>query len=879
MSSEHHSMHWKDSVRILRSDIIRGLGRREAKKRLSRWGLNRISKRKRPGLLQILLSQFSDLMVLTLLAATVVSAVMGEIIDAAVIAAIVILNAALGTAQEYKAEESLELLETYAPVYSWALRDGTEIEVSREEVVPGDIVILHSGTRVPADGRLIQSKSLQIEESALTGEAFPVAKDSEAILPREVSVSERKNMAYAGTFIARGSGMMIVTSTGMNTEMGKIAHLLQDAKSQETPLEVKLESLGKTLLIMCLGVCASLGLIGFLRGVPLHHMLLTAVSLGVAAIPEGLPATVTLCLTMGVQSMARNGAVVRKLEAIETLGSVTVICTDKTGTLTRNRMEIVEIGLPGEEGPETVFDATSRSNKPLAREILELGVLASDARHVLGHDSSPGEDPTEQAIVKRYLDSGFDLRALDNTYPRLQEKKFTPERRMMSVKVHTGAGEMVCVKGAPDTVIPLCVSQSYKSHEKSLSWQEREIWEDWVNEKASRGMRILAVARRRDGLLAYSKNQIKDYREDNLALIGCLVMADPLRPEAAASVEKCKIAGIRPVLITGDHLKTAESVAKDAHIMYQGQEGMTGANLDSIPESLLEQSVDRCHVFARVSPAHKLKIVRALKNQGHIVAMTGDGINDGPALKEAAVGVAMGLSGTDIARESSSIVLLDDDFSTIVKAIEEGRAIYDNIRKFIRYMLSCNLGEVITMTVTAILGFPMPLTPIQILWMNLVTDGLPALALSLDPPDPLIMKRPPRNPDEGIFAHGLYGMILRRGTYVGVATVLTFIESFRVWNLPTASTMAFATLITVQLVSAIDCRSETHSPLEIGIFSNIYLICACVLSWLMLFATVQIPFLGLLFDTVPLNWLQWLVVFIVSFMPDIFRLAYYTRIR
>ncbi len=876
MLNEFHSRVWKDAVSLLRSDVSRGLHAREARRRLSRWGPNRIIKRKRPGWLKLLFSQFTDPMVVTLLGATIISAVMGEIVDALVIAAIVLLNALLGMVQEYKAEESLESLQAYSPSVSCVLRNGVEVEVDREEVVPGDVALLWPGVRVPADGRLVSSNSLQLEESILTGEAFPVSKDSETVLPAATVLSERRNMVYSGTLVTRGNGAMIVTATGMNTEMGQIANLLQAAESQKTPLESKLESLSRALLVACLGVCVVLAAIGFFRGIPFHHMFLTAVSLAVAAIPEGLPATVTLCLAMGVQEMAGKGAVVRKLEAIETLGSVTVICTDKTGTLTRNQMQIVEIGVPGIQGIETVFeDFRSQRNRALVRQILEVGVLASDARHPPGDDSLGREDPTEQAIVARYIGVGYDPDVLDRQYPRIDGHGFTPERRMMSVRVNSREGPLICVKGATDTVIPLCVSQETGNQAVRLGRQELTAWEDWINQRAMRGMRLLAVAKRQER----AGTKAGPYKETRLALIGCLAMADPLRAEAAISVEKCKIAGIRPVLITGDHLKTAESIAREAHILSRDGEGMTGKSLDSIPESLLGTVVEQCNVFARVSPAHKLKIVRALKEQGHIVAMTGDGINDGPALKEAAVGVAMGKTGTDIARESSSMVLLDDNFATIVEAVEEGRAIYDNIRKFIRYMLSCNLGEVITMALALVLGLPMPLTPIQILWMNLVTDGLPALALSMDPPDPSIMTRPPRDPDEGLFAHGLYGLILKRGTYVGVATLLMFIEALRIWGLPTASTMAFATLITVQLVSAIDCRSEAHSPLEIGIFSNMYLTGACVLSWLMLLATVQIPALGLFFDTVPLSGVQWLAIFLVSVMPDVFRMAYHSRDR
>lgn len=876
MSYRFHSLTWQDAVKLLGSDASTGLHTREARRRLSRWGPNKIVKKAKPGWLKLLWSQFTDPMVVTLLGATAISAFMGEVVDALVISAIVLLNALLGMVQEYKAEESLKALEVYSPSVCCVLRNGATVEIHPETVVPGDIVLLWPGVRVPADGRLVASESLQLEESILTGEPFPVSKHSETVLPEATGLSERKNMVYSGTLVTRGSGVMVVTATGMRTEMGQIASLLQAAESQKTPLESRLESLSKALLASCLGICVALAAIGFFRGIPFHDMFLTAVSLAVAAIPEGLPATVTLCLAMGVQEMARKGAVVRKLEAIETLGSVTVICTDKTGTLTTNQMEVVEIGVPGAGGIETVFgDFRSHKNRTLAEHILEVAVLASDARHPPGDYADVMEDPTEQAIVAGYLSLGYDPATLDTQYPRIDTNPFTPESRMMSVMVDMPGGPLICVKGAPDTVIPLCAAQEARGRVLKVGVEETYAWEEWINARAARGMRILAVAKRQE----QRGRKAGPYKEDRLVLLGCLAMADPLRSEAASSVEKCRLAGIRTVLVTGDHLKTAESIARETHILPRDAQGVTGELLDSMPDSVLGTVVEGHNVFARVSPAHKLKIVRALKRQGHIVAMTGDGINDGPALKEAAVGVAMGRSGSDIARESSSIVLLDDNFATIVKAVEAGRAIYDNIRRFIRYMLSCNLGEVITVGFAVLLGLPMPLTPIQILMMNLVTDGLPALALSMDPPDTSIMKRPPRDPDESLFAGGLSRMILERGIYVGVATLLMFIEALRIWDLPTASTMAFATLVTVQLVSAIDCRSETHSPFEIGIFSNMYLIGACALSWLMLLATVQTPALGVLFDTVPLSAVQWLVIFLVSVIPDVFRIAYQSKSR
>jgi len=900
----YHAIPVVEVLRRFGVDRKTGLTEREARRRLKARGRNRIPKRKRKGFLSTFFSQFCDVMVLTLLGATLISAAMGEVLDALVIACIVALNAVLGTVQEFKAEGSLEILESYVSGYSTVIRDGREQPIEKDEVVPGDIMVLTPGSRVPADGRLIESKSLQIEEAALTGESLPSTKDSTLILSGSCPVSDRKNMVYAGTLVVRGQGLAVVTATGMKTEMGKVAGLLGTAQNQKTPLEKRLEQLGAVILAICLGVSASLGIIGVFRGIPFHDMFLSAVSLAVAAIPEGLPATVTLCLAIGVQRMAKNGAVVRKLESIETLGSVTVICTDKTGTLTKNKMEVIEIGLPcdvceineGDKRAETVAAQPKKKEKStMARdvrrqnqngivEILKVATLASDARHAPG--SQLGEDPTEQAIIAKAVDAGLDVSDLDYLFPRLGERGFTPERRMMSVKVKTKEGALICAKGAPDTIIPLCRTQLVGDQERPLGRKEVEGWERWVEERAAKGMRILAVAMRSQNqeetggsrsplkLKRHGMTEEEDYLEKDLVLLGCLAMADPLRKEAALSVQRCKIAGIRPVLVTGDHLRTAESVAREALILDKGERGMTGAELEKVPESGLGKAVDECRVFARVSPAHKLKIVRALKKLGHVVAMTGDGINDGPALKEAAVGVAMGLSGTDVARETSSIVLTDDNFATIVRAVEEGRAIYENIRKFIRYLLSCNLGEVFTMSMAVTLGLPLPLLPIQLLWMNLVTDGLPALALSVDPPDKDLMKRPPREPGESLFSHGLWVRILGRGLYIGAATFLVFAAVLRGGDTGLASTMAFATLVTAQLAAALDCRSETKSVAQLGIFSNAYLMFACLLSWLMLFATIQFAPLATLFHTVPLSGSQWALVFALSFLPDVARGAF-----
>lgn len=854
-----------------------GLSKRESAKRLAKTGPNKIARHRRPGALWAFFSQFADPMVLTLLIATAISVAMGELVDAGVILFIVTVNAAMGALQETKAERALEALEDYAPPRTTVIRGGKETEIDREKVVPGDIIVLSPGVRIAADGRLLLSRSLQVEEAALTGESMPVGKEALLTLPEHTPLSERKNMVYAGTLVTRGEGAAVVAATAMDTEMGRIALMVSTARGQKTPLEKRLESLGRTVLVVSAVACCALAAMGFLRGMPFHDVFLTGVSLAVAAVPEGLPAVVTLCFAVGVQRMARDGAVVRKLEAIETLGSVTVICADKTGTLTRNMMEVVSMALAG-HAARPVLELSQPWNdghKDLrALEILRVAVLASDARHPSGPGSPLGEDPTEQAIVACAAGAHLDAGKLDAQFPRLAERAFTSERRMMSAKVSAKEGMLVCAKGAPDTIIPKCTQKMVGDRVLMLGEKDREAWQAWVEEQANRGMRVLAVAKR---VLLGNSEDTETVPESFLTLIGCLAMADPLRAEAPQAVAQCKRAGIRPVLVTGDHLRTAESVARQVGILQPGESGMTGETLDRIREDRLAGAVDRCRVFARVSPAHKLKIVKHLKRAGHVVAMTGDGINDAPALKESAVGVSMGRTGTDVARESSSIILMDDNFSTIVKAVEEGRAIYDNLRKFIRYLLSCNLGEVITMMGAAILGLPLPLLPVQILMMNLVTDGLPALALGMDPPEQDLMKRPPRDPSEGLFSHGLMRKIILRGTYIGGITLVLFLSGLANHDVATACTLAYATLVTVQLVAAFDCRSETRPVLEVGLTSNMYLVGACLLSWLMLYATIQFPIFSSLFHTVRLSASQWIVIIFAAILPDASRYAFSSR--
>ncbi|HHW26434.1 MAG TPA: cation-translocating P-type ATPase [Firmicutes bacterium] len=869
MITHWHSVSPHDAARELASDPRRGLTAREAKRRLKQYGPNRIVRHKRPGAWSIFISQFKDPMVMTLLAATAVSSVMGEVIDAVVIAAIVVVNAALGTVQEYRAEKAIEALEDYAPPSAWVVRGGSTVEVERETVVPGDVLALWPGVRVPADARLIESSSLQVEEAALTGESLPVGKTAGVVLDSKTPLPDRKNMVFGGTLVTRGEGLALVVATGMDTEIGQIARMVQSTSEQKTPLEDRLASLGHVILLGSVAVCGAIAAIGIARGLPFRDMFLTGVSLAVAAVPEGLPAVVTLCLAMGVQRMARQGAVIRKLDAIETLGSVTVICSDKTGTLTRNQMAVAAIGIPG--GPGSVRELTPPWKDDEAREALKVAVLASDARHVTSEgDRTVGEDPTEQALVAAAMDAGIMVSQLDRDHPRLAEKPFSSERRAMSVKVAAREGALICAKGAPDRIIPACTGQVVGKNVLPIGPRDKEVWDRWVEDQAGKGMRVLAVAMKRQGAGTGA-----DYSENGLELLGCVSLADPVRPEAKTAVQECLRAGIRPVLVTGDHLRTAESVARQVGII-ENRDGraLTGQDLDSVSEKSVTSLLQETRVFARVSPSHKLKIVRALQSRGHVVAMTGDGVNDAPALKEAAVGIAMGRTGTDVAREASAMVLADDNFATIVKAVAEGRAIYDNIRKFIRYLFSCNLGEVLVMMGAVVLGLPVPLSPTQLLWVNLVTDGLPALALSMDPPERGIMQRPPRAPSEGLFARGLFRKIAARGVYIGCITLLLFVSGLSSGGPELACTMAFATLVCTQLVAAFDCRSETRSPAEVGLFSNLYLVGANLLSFLMLVATIQVPAGARLFGTVPLSFGQWVLVFAASVFPDVFRNAF-----
>ncbi|MBX5466306.1 MAG: cation-translocating P-type ATPase [Firmicutes bacterium] len=841
----------------VRTDPERGLSESEAERRLEEVGPNQLAEAPRVAWWRLFAEQFEDFMVLVLIAATAISFLLGEVGDAVTILAIVALNACLGFVQEYRAERSVETLRALTAPTARVLREGRVATVAASALVPGDVLELEAGDRVAADARLVAATFLAVEEAALTGESAPVEKRAEALVPEAAAVGDRHNMVFMGTTIRRGRGRAVVVATGMRTEMGAIAHLMQEAGHDQTPLQRRLEHLGRVLVGFSVGIVAAVAITGVLRGEPLYQMFLTGVSLAVAAIPEGLPAIVTVALALGVQRMIRAHAIVRRLPAVETLGCTTVICSDKTGTLTMNRMTVTELWSGGtlwslSEAP----DASLRHDLG-ARETLQGGGLCNNAQW--DPDTGEGEgDPTEVALIAAaYRALGPDWAGTSGR--RTLEIPFESDRRRMAVAVEgPGGAATAWVKGALDAVLPQC---------RAILWQGREVPLDPERVKAVlaaqdgmalRALRVLAVARR-----ALPSRMAPEDLEEQLVLCGLVGMIDPPRPEARRSVALAKRAGVRTVMITGDHPDTARAIARELGILEDGQDGqvVTGADLDQWSDTELVRRVRSVPVFARVAPPHKLRVVRALKVAGEVVAMTGDGVNDAPAVKEADIGVAMGRTGTDVTKEASAMILTDDNFATIVRAIQEGRAIYDNIRKFIRYLLSCNVGEVLVMFVAAFAGLPLPLLPIQILFVNLVTDGLPAMALGVDPPAPGVMDRPPRRPQESLFARGLGGKIAFRGALIGLSTVAVFVWALRGGQgLETARTMAMATLVLSQLFHVFDVRSEDRSFLEVGLFSNPWAVLAVLSSMAMLAAVIYLPGLAALFRTTPLSAAGWAVV-------------------
>ncbi|MDU2672023.1 MAG: calcium-translocating P-type ATPase, SERCA-type [Clostridium sp.] len=839
---------------IQEREFTRGLSTREAEKRQMSYGLNELKHNKKKSPFLIFLSQFNDFITWVLIGATIISGIMGDVADAITILIIVFVNAILGFIQEFKTEKSLEALQELAAPTCKVVRDGAIKVINSRELTIGDLVVLEAGDRIPADGNFVDCQNLMVDESLLTGESVGVSKDAEL----EVGKNGDKNrcIGFMGTIILKGRGLLLVDAIGMKTEMGKIANLLDNIEEEKSPLKIRLDSLGKILVAICLVICFIVTVLGIIRGNDIAEMFLLGVSLAVAAIPEGLAAIVTVALALGVNRMLKRNALVRKLPAVETLGCTSVICSDKTGTLTQNRMTVKEIlvngkihevdkGMPeNHEMLKKAFVYCNDTNYDYSKKDMEKALMG---------------DPTETALIKVFFKNAKDIKAFVSGGVRTFEIPFDSNRKMMSVIIQEHNKEVCYMKGAPERVLERCSGILENGKVKPLTAQKKKQIYNYIEAMSNRALRCIAAAYKDEGVV---KNNIV---ENDLIFLGVAGSIDPPRLEVRDAVLKCKMAGIKPVMITGDHKNTALAIAKSINICNSDDQALTGGELEKMSDKELVEKVAKVRVFARVSPNHKLRIVKAFKKTGNIVAMTGDGVNDAPAIKEADIGVAMGISGTDVTKEAAAMVLIDDNFATIVSAVEEGRIIYDNIRKFIRYLLSCNLGEVLTMFLASLFYLPNPLTPIQILFVNLATDGLPAIALGVDPADKDIMRQQPREKDESIFARGLWEKIVVRGCLIGVCTLLSFmVGRFYMLDLATCRTIALCTLVMSQLFHVFECRSERHSIFEIKLFTNPYLVGAVLISIVMICSILYIPFLGSIFNTVPLRFKEWSLVLFFS---------------
>lgn len=886
MERPWHALSSEEVLAALSVDPAHGLDPGEARRRLEAAGPNKLSESKPTSLISLFLGQFKNLVVLVLAAAAAVSAMLGEVVDAGTVVVIVLLNACLGCLQEYRAGRSLAALKEMTAPAAWVRRGRKEVQLGADGLVPGDIVLLKAGDRVPADARLLHATSLSVDESPLTGESFPVTKDAAWTGGPGTPLAERRNMVYMGTMVARGRAEAVVVATGMATQLGDVAAMIGRDVDDSTPLQRRLAQLGRGLVLACLAVVAAVVAAGIARGASVHEMFLVGTSLAVAAVPEGLPAVVTMALALGVQRMIRRHAIVRRLPAVETLGCATVICTDKTGTLTRSEMTVVkyiladrEIDVADGEGPEA-FRSADRPvdpGEPALRLALLAGSLCNDA--ALEPEERPGRaagkgkrfrvlgDATEGALLAAACKGGIDPQELARRNPRVAEIPFDSDRRRMSVVVEDRGALAAYVKGAPDVIVPRCARVQKGAGVEPLSAPERARLLREAERMAGRALRVLALAYRRVERAELQRGLRAESLEANLIFIGFACMMDPPRPEAARAIAKARRAGIATIMVTGDHPKTAEAIALE--LGFEPARAVTGDEIDAMDDGELAKILEERRVFARVLPRHKLRIVRALKARGHVVAMSGDGVNDAPAVKEADIGVAMGRAGTDVTREAASMVLADDNFATLVAAVQEGRGIYDNIRKFIRYLLACNTGEVLSMLAAALLGLPMPLLPAQILWVNLVTDGLPAIALGVDPPEPDVMDRPPRDPKESVFAGRMHLKIVLRGALIGLATVAAFAAGARLAPgggdpLAYARTLAFSTLVASQLVYVFQCRSERRALHELGLWENPWLVLAVLASAGMHLATVYVPLLSQAFHTVRLSLSDWALVLALS---------------
>jgi len=900
-----HALDADDTLNQFSTPADAGLSSSEATKRLQTYGPNQLAEAPPTTIWQMLWEQFNNFVVILLIVAAVISALLGDYVEAGAIVAIVILNAVLGIVQERRAEQALAALRKLAAPEANILRDGHRITVPASQLVPGDIVFLEAGNYIPADLRLTDAINLRIDEAALTGESVPAQKDANTVLQPNIPLGDRKNTAFMGTVVTYGRGKGIVVSTGMHTQIGLIAEMLQGVEQEQTPLQRRLDQLGKVLGWAALGVCALVFAIGWMRGMDPLEMFIIAVSLAIAAVPEGLPAVVTISLALGMREMIQRNALIRRLSSVETLGSATVICSDKTGTLTQNEMTVTRVAVDGDfvtvtgsgytpEGEFLMGDkAVSLAQYPAIRTALWVGALNNDAVLEISGESA-GEttyrmvgDPTEGALVVAAVKAGAQLSPLNQAYPRIQEVPFDSERKRM-ITVHTVRDPQpddispfyddqqrewyaVTEKGAPDIVLQQCTHYQNR-FDKTVPLdddQRRRILaaNDSMTQDA---LRVLGVAYRVVNILDENGDGKVDNHEleQEMIFVGLLGMIDPSRPEVPSALETARQAGIRTVMITGDYPKTARAIAEDIGLMQPDHIVLTGHDLDQINDDKLLDEVKHTDVFARVSPQHKMRIVQALRANGEVVAMTGDGVNDAPSIKQADIGVAMGITGTDVTKEAADMVLTDDNYASIVSAVEQGRVIYSNIRKFVYYLLSCNLAEIAIIFFATLFGLPVPLTAIQLLWLNLITDGAPALALGVEKGDPDIMQQPPRHPKEPIINKRMTIGIVVQTIAITSVTLAAYLIGLAFYP-EAAKTMAFVTLSFSELLRAFTARSENYPILKVGLFTNKAMNWGVLASLILLLAVVYIPFLSRIFNTVPLVWAEWQFVLPLLLVPAI----------
>ena len=856
-----HTLSAKETEQKLQTNLSNGLTTKQVEERKQKYGLNQLEEQKKKSIIIRFLEQFKDFMIIILIIASVISAIVAKIegsndyFDSIIIIAIVVFNAIMGLVQETKAEKSLEALKKMSAPTCKVRRDGKLFTIKGEDVVPGDIVILEAGGYVPADGRLISSSNLKIEESSLTGENAPILKEANTVLPEKAVLGDMVNMAFSTTIVVNGHGEMIVTEIGMNTKVGKIAKMILVNESPETPIQKKLGQVGKTLGIACLVICVFIFLIGIIKKIEPIEMFMTSVGLAVAAIPEGLPAIVTIMLSIGVTKMARKNSIIRKLPAVETLGSSSVICSDKTGTLTQNKMQVTNIVSSNGEITDSNF----------SKWIMQLATMCTDVEVFKNNGKiEVNGEPTEIAIVNKALEVGENKEELYNIMNRVADIPFDSNRKMMTTIHKKPNGFRIITKGAPDVLLKRCKYIYQNGKLNAIDSNILKQLEKQNLQMAEKALRVLAISYLDiDNLPSVidSKNI-----EQNLIFVGLIGMIDPPREGVKEAVATCKRAGIKTVMITGDHIATATAIAKELGILKTGDLAITGEELDEIPDDVLKKNIMKYSVFARVTPEHKVKIVNSFRSTGAVVAMTGDGVNDAPALKQADIGIAMGQNGTDVAKNAADMVLTDDNFVTIVEAVKQGRNIFENIKKAVHFLIATNIGEIITIFLGLLLGLKSPLLAIQLLWINLVTDSLPAIAIGLEKPDKDIMNRKPRDSKKGIFADGLWVKIFAEGTMLGVLTLFSFSIGNYLYNVEVGRTMAFVSLGLLELVHSFNIKTE-ESLFKVGFLENKYLLGAFLLGSLLQVVVVVIPPVANLFKLVPLNAIQWLYTIGISIMP------------